>query len=130
MSIYMPMTWQTVVALLACARIGAVHAVIFAGFSAEALADRINDCRSRVLLTADEGRRGGKTIAMKEIADRALERCSGIEHVLVLRRTGNVIPWTTGRDRWWHEEIARVPEYCRPIVLNAEDSLFILYVSM
>ncbi|KAH9974158.1 acetate--CoA ligase [Lactifluus volemus] len=101
-------------ALLACARIGAVHSVVFAGFSAEALRDRINDCKSRVVLTADEGRRGGKTIATKSIVDAALKGCPHVEHVLVLKRTGNQVPWTEGRDKWWHDETAR-------------DPLFILY---
>jgi acetyl-CoA synthetase len=127
-SIYLPMTWQAVAALLACARIGAVHSVVFAGFSAEALRDRINDCKSRVVLTADEGRRGGKTILTKAIVDAALKGCPHVEHVVVLRRTGNKVAWTEGRDIWWHEETARVPNYCTPEVMSAEDPLFILYV--
>ncbi|KAF8480269.1 acetate--CoA ligase [Russula ochroleuca] len=128
-SIYLPMTWQAVAAFLACARIGAIHSVVFAGFSAEALRDRINDCKSRVVLTADEGRRGGKTISTKSIVDLALKGCPQVEHVLVLRRTGNQVPWTQGRDKWWHEETARVPNYCPPEILSAEDPLFILYTS-
>lgn len=127
-SIYLPMTWQAVAAFLACARIGAVHSVVFAGFSAEALRDRINDCNSRIVLTADEGRRGGKTISTKAIVDLALKGCPQVEHVLVLRRTGSEVPWTQGRDKWWHEETARVPNYCPPEILSAEDPLFILYV--
>ena len=123
------MTWQAVAAFLACARIGAVHSVVFAGFSSEALRDRINDCRSRVVLTSDEGRRGGKTIPIKKLADKALEGCSYVEHVLVLKRTGNQVPWTEGRDKWWHEETVKVPNYCPPALLSAEDGLFILYVS-
>ncbi len=118
-SIYLPMTWQAVAAFLACARIGAVHSVVFAGFSAEALRDRINDCKSRIVLTTDEGRRGGKTIATKAIVDSALKGCPHVEHVLVLKRTGN---------EWWHEETARVPNYCPPESMSAEDPLFILYV--
>ncbi|KAF7303941.1 Acetyl-coenzyme A synthetase [Mycena indigotica] len=129
-SIYLPTTWHAAVALLACARIGAIHSVVFAGFSAEALRDRINDCQSRVLITCDEGRRGGKAIATKAIADAALEACHGIvEHVLVLKRTGGKINWTEGRDRWWDEEMAKVPKYCPPRVMSAEDPLFILYTS-
>ncbi|KAI0252865.1 acetate--CoA ligase [Lactifluus subvellereus] len=128
-SVYLPMTWQAVAAFLACARVGAVHSVVFAGFSAEALRDRINDCKSRVVLTADEGRRGGKTIATKAIVDSALKGCPHVEHVLVLRRTGNEVPWTEGRDKWWHQETARVPNYCPPEVMAAEDPLFILYTS-
>ncbi|KAI9459202.1 hypothetical protein BJY52DRAFT_1267000 [Lactarius psammicola] len=115
--IYLPMAWQAVAAFLACARIGA------------SLRDRVNDCKSRVVLTSDEGRRGGKTIATKAIVDSALKQCPDVEHVLVLKRTGNDVPWTQGRDKWWHEETARVPSYCPPVVMSAEDPLFILYTS-
>lgn len=128
-SVYLPMTWQAVAAFLACARIGAIHSVVFAGFSSESLRDRILDCKSRVLLTSDEGRRGGKTIATKAIVDAALKESPCVEHVLVLRRTGNEVPWTPGRDLWWHEETTKVPNYCPPEVMAAEDPLFILYVS-
>ncbi|TFY75948.1 hypothetical protein EWM64_g8064 [Hericium alpestre] len=128
-SVYLPMTWQAVAAFLACARIGAIHSVVFAGFSAESLRDRVNDCKSRVLLTSDEGKRGGKTIATKAIVDAALKQCPGVEHVLVLRRTGNAVAWTEGRDLWWHEETAKVPRYCPPEVMASEDPLFILYTS-
>ncbi|KAI0827271.1 acetate--CoA ligase [Trametes gibbosa] len=128
-SVYLPMTWHAVAAFLACARIGAVHSVIFAGFSAESLRDRVQDCKSRVLITSDEGRRGGKTIATKVIADAAIKECPLVEHVLVLRRTGNEVPWTAGRDKWWHEEITKVPRYCAPEVMSSEDPLFILYTS-
>ena len=127
-SMYLPMTWQAVAAFLACARIGAVHSVVFAGFSAEALRDRINDCQSRIVLTADEGRRGGKTIATKAIVDSALNGCPHVEHVLVLKRTGTQVPWTQGRDKWWHEETGRVPNFCPAEPMSAEDPLFILYV--
>lgn len=129
-SVYLPMTWHAVAAFLACARIGAVHSVVFAGFSAESLRDRVQDCKSRVLITSDEGRRGGKTIATKVIADAAIKECPVVEHVLVLKRTGNEVPWTPGRDHWWHEEITKVPSYCPPEVMSAEDPLFILYVSL
>ncbi|KAI0305303.1 hypothetical protein B0F90DRAFT_1809075 [Multifurca ochricompacta] len=128
-SIYLPMTWQAVVAFLACARIGAVHSVVFAGFSAESLRDRVNDCKSRLILTSDEGRRGGKIIATKAIVDSALKQCPHVEHVLVFKRTGNEVPWTQGRDKWWHEETARVPNYCPPEIMASEDPLFILYTS-
>jgi acetyl-CoA synthetase len=128
-SVYLPMTWHAVATFLACARIGAIHSVVFAGFSAEALRDRVQDCQSRVLITSDEGRRGGKTIATKMIVDAALKECPVIKHVLVLKRTGNTIPWTEGRDRWWHDEIAKVPNYCPPEVMASEDPLFILYTS-
>jgi len=128
-SVYMPMTWHAVATFLACARIGAVHSVVFAGFSSESLRDRIKDCKSRVLITSDEGRRGGKTIATKAIVDAALVGCPEVEHVLVLKRTGNPVAWTEGRDKWWHEETLKVSNYCPPEIMAAEDPLFILYVS-
>lgn len=129
-SVYLPMTWQAVAAFLACARIGAVHSVVFAGFSSESLRDRVQDCKSRVLLTSDEGRRGGKSVATKLIVDAALKECPLVEHVLVLKRTGNQVPWTEGRDLWWDEETAKVPNYCPPEIMSSEDPLFILYVSV
>ncbi|KAL1691266.1 acetate--CoA ligase [Schizophyllum commune] len=128
-SIYLPMTWHAVAAFLACARIGAVHSVVFAGFSAESLRDRVLDCGSRVVITSDEGRRGGKTIATKAIVDAALKECPAVEHVVVLKRTGNDVAWTEGRDIWWHEETAKVPNYCPPEIMASEDPLFILYTS-
>ncbi|TDL27840.1 acetate--CoA ligase [Rickenella mellea] len=128
-SVYLPMTWQAVAAFLACARIGAVHSVVFAGFSAESLRDRVQDCSSRVVITTDEGRRGGKTIATKAIVDAALKECPKVEHVLVLKRTGKQVAWTEGRDKWWHEEAVKVPTYCPPEIMSAEDPLFILYTS-
>ena len=128
-SVYMPMAWQAVAAFLACVCIGAVHSVVFAGFSSESLRDHIKDCKSRVLITSDEGRRGGKTIATKAIVDAALKDCPEVEHVLVLKRTGNPVSWTEGRDKWWHEETLKVPNYCPPEIMVAEDPLFILYVS-
>ncbi|KAL5478505.1 ACS2 [Sanghuangporus weigelae] len=128
-SIYLPMTWHAAAAFLACARIGAIHSVVFAGFSAESLRDRVCDCSSRVLITTDEGRRGGKTIATKAIVDAALKECPSVEHVLVLKRTGRQVPWTEGRDKWWHEEAAKVQAYSPPEVMSSEDPLFILYTS-
>jgi acetyl-CoA synthetase len=128
-SVYLPMTWHAVAAFLACARIGAIHSVVFAGFSSESLRDRVQDCRCRVVITSDEGRRGGKSIATKAIVDAALKECPLVEHVLVLKRTGNKVPWTEGRDKWWHEEAQKVPNYCPPEVMASEDPLFILYVS-
>ncbi|EDR02821.1 acetate--CoA ligase [Laccaria bicolor S238N-H82] len=128
-SVYLPMTWQAVAVFLACARIGAVHSVVFAGFSAESLRDRVQDCSSRVVITSDEGRRGGKPIATKAIVDAALRECPLVEHVLVLKRTGGQVGWTEGRDKWYHEEIAKVPNYCPPEIMASEDPLFILYTS-
>ncbi|KAI0342470.1 acetyl-coenzyme a synthetase [Trametopsis cervina] len=128
-SIYLPMTWHAVAAFMACARIGAIHSVVFAGFSSESLRDRINDCKSRVVITSDEGRRGGKSIPIKKLADAAVKGCPVVEHVLVLKRTGGAIEWTEGRDKWWHEETAKVPNYCPPALLSSEDPLFILYTS-
>ncbi|KAF8607099.1 acetate--CoA ligase [Ceratobasidium sp. AG-I] len=128
-SIYLPMTWHAAAAFLACARIGAIHSVIFAGFSAESLRDRVVDCASRVVITTDEGRRGGKTIATKAIVDAALKGAPGVEHVLVLKRTGGNVNMVEGRDKWWHEEAAKVPSYCPPVIVSSEDPLFILYTS-
>jgi len=128
-SIYLPMTWHAAAAFLACARIGAIHSVIFAGFSAESLRDRVVDCQSRVVITTDEGRRGGKTIATKAIVDSALKGAPGVEHVLVLKRTGGDVNMVEGRDKWWHEEAAKVPSYCPPEIMSSEDPLFILYTS-
>jgi hypothetical protein len=128
-SIYLPMTWHAVAAFMACARIGSIHSVVFAGFSAESLRDRITDCKPRVVITSDEGKRGGKTIATKDIVDAALKDCPFVEHVVVLQRTGSEVSWTAERDLWWHEETAKHPSYCPPEVMAAEDPLFILYVS-
>jgi acetyl-CoA synthetase len=93
------------------------------------LAGRVNDCKSRVVITSDEGKRGGKSIATKAIVDAALKDCPHVEHVLVLKRTGNTVPWTEGRDKWWHDEVVGVPNYCPPEVMASEDPLFILYTS-
>ncbi|CAO3692802.1 hypothetical protein G6F70_008525 [Rhizopus microsporus] len=128
-AIYMPMVPEAVFAMLACARIGAVHSVVFAGFSSESLRDRINDCGARVILTSDEGRRGGKNIATKRIVDEALKNTPTIEHVLMLRRTGSEVPFTPGRDLWWHEETLKARPYCCPENVNAEHPLFLLYTS-
>ncbi|KAL0065901.1 acetyl-coenzyme A synthetase 2 [Marasmius tenuissimus] len=131
-SVYLPMTWYAVAAFLACARIGAIHSVVFAGFSSESLRDRIVDCKSRVLITSDEGKRGGKSIATKAIVDVALDsqECKGIvEKVVMLKRTGNQVNFVEGRDLWWHEETAKVSAYCPPETMNSEDPLFILYTS-
>lgn len=127
--IYMPMVPEAAYAMLACARIGALHSVVFAGFSSDSLRDRILDCGARVVLTADEGRRGGKNIATKRIVDAAVKDSPCVEHVLVCRRTGSEIPWTAGRDKWWHEERAKARPYSAPVNVSSEDPLFLLYTS-
>ncbi|KAG2180909.1 hypothetical protein INT43_008489 [Umbelopsis isabellina] len=128
-AIYMPMIPEAIVSLLACARIGAPHSVIFAGFSAESLRDRVVDASAKIVITADEGRRGGKNIATKRIVDDALKACDSVSNVLVYQRTGSEIPWTEGRDLWWHEEMAKARSYCAPERMNSEDPLFLLYTS-
>jgi acetyl-CoA synthetase len=128
-SIYMPMTPELVVAMLACARIGAVHSVIFAGFSAEAIADRNNDARAKVQLTADGSYRRGKQLALKATVDAALTKCSTVKHCVVLRRTGQAIEMQPGRDVWWHELIANQPADLPATPLASEHPLFILYTS-
>jgi len=128
-AIYLPMVPEAAVAFLACARLGAVHSVVFAGFSSEALRDRVNDCNAKFLITTDEAKRGGKTIATKTIVDAALKECPVTEHVLVLRRTGAEVPMQKGRDSWWHEECAAQRPYCPPEIVDSEHPLFILYTS-
>ncbi|GLQ54620.1 acetate--CoA ligase [Devosia nitrariae] len=128
-TIYLPMIPQAAYAMLACARIGAVHSVVFAGFSPEALAGRINDCGSRLVITADEGRRGGKAVALKANVDKALESCPDVETVLVVSNTGSEVAMVAGRDLWLDEEAAGVAGECPPEPMNAEDPLFILYTS-
>lgn len=131
-AIYLPMIPELPIAMLACARIGAPHSVVFAGFSAEALADRINDCQAKLLITADGGYRRGRVVPLKETADRALERCPSIEKVLVVRRIGESQPVSmqSGRDLWWHDVLAGVRErYCPPESVDSEHPLYILYTS-
>ena len=128
-TIYMPMIPETAYAMLACARIGAVHSVVFGGFSPDSLAGRIQDCDSNIVITADEGLRGGKKVPLKGNVDAALKNCPSIKKCLVVRRTGGKIEWTAGRDHWWHEESPKVSAYCTPAEMNAEDPLFILYTS-
>jgi acetyl-CoA synthetase len=127
--IYMPMVPELAIATLACARIGAIHSVVFAGFSAKALADRINDATCNIVLTSDEGYRGSKTTEIKTIVDEALESCPSIEKSIVLRRTGGKVDMKTGRDVWWHEELLNVDANCEAEEMDAEDELFILYTS-
>ncbi|MXY07730.1 MAG: acetate--CoA ligase [Rhodothermaceae bacterium] len=128
-TIYMPMIPEAAAAMLACSRIGAVHSVVFAGFSPEALADRILDCDSTFVITADEGMRGGKRVPLKQNVDRALERCPEVETVLVVKRTGANISWIAGRDQWYHEHVPVASEECPAQAMSAEDPLFILYTS-
>ncbi|SMF78221.1 acetyl-coenzyme A synthetase [Tistlia consotensis] len=128
-TIYMPMVPEAAFAMLACARIGAIHSVVFGGFSPDSLANRIVDCDSNFVITADEGVRGGRKIPLKANTDKALEKCPGVDKVLVLRRTGGQIGWVEGRDLWYHEELAKVSDDCPPEEMNAEDPLFILYTS-
>ncbi len=127
--LYMPMVPELAIAVLACARIGAIHSVVFAGFSATSLADRINDATCNILLTADGSFRGDKKIALKSIADEALESCPSIEKVIVYERTKQEVNWNADRDVWWHEELEKVNEDCSPTILDSEDTLFILYTS-
>ncbi len=134
-TIYLPMIPEAAFSMLACARIGAIHSVVFGGFSAEALAGRIQDCQSSFVITADEGLRAGKRVPLKQNVDDALRSCPTINHVLVVKRTGGQIPWNEGRDLWWGDEresmdeLPRVRWKCAPEVMNAEDPLFILYTS-
>ena len=127
--IYMPMIPEAAYAMLACARIGAVHSVVFGGFSPESLKDRILDSDCRVVITADEGLRGGKTVPLKANTDQALEHCPNVHTVITVRNTGGDIGWTEGRDVWYHEATAEASTQCEPEVMDAEDPLFILYTS-
>ena len=126
--IYMPMTPELAIAVLACARIGAIHSVVFAGFSATALAARINDAECSILLTADGGFRGAKVTPLKDIADEALTSCPSINNCIVLKRTGQDVSWNN-MDLWWHEELEKVNDNCPAEVMDSEDPLFILYTS-
>ncbi|WP_404714005.1 acetate--CoA ligase [Sphingomonas sp. MMS24-J13] len=127
-TVYMPMIPEAAVALLACARIGAIHSVVFGGFSPDALAGRIEDCGSTIVITADEGRRGGKAVPLKKNVDAAAERCT-IEKVIVVRATGGAIEMQPGRDIWYADALAEVSADCAPEPVGAEDPLFILYTS-
>ena len=130
-TLYMPMIPEAAIAMLACARIGAVHSVVFGGFSPEALAGRINDCESNIVITADEGMRGAKTIPLKANVDAAASNplVTSLEKVLVIKNTNNDIAWTEGRDEWLHELEKEVESECPCEEMNAEDPLFILYTS-
>lgn len=127
--IYMPMVPEAAVAMLACARIGAVHSVVFAGFSSSSLADRINDCEAKMVLTSDGNYRGSKQIEVKAVVDEALEKCSTIEKVIVLQRTGQEVTMETGRDIWWHDAVEGKSREFKAVEVDSEDMLFILYTS-
>lgn len=128
-TIYLPMVIEAAVAMLACARIGAIHSVVFGGFSPDSLAGRIQDCASRVLITADEGRRGGRRVALKAHADAALKACPGVECVIVVPVTGAAVPMAAGRDHAYRDLLAKASPDCPPEPMAAEDPLFILYTS-
>jgi acetyl-CoA synthetase len=128
-TIYLPMIPEAAFALLACARIGAVHSVVFAGFSPDALAGRITDCDSTLVITADEGRRGGKAVPLKANVDAALHQCTSVSKVVVVRATGGAVAMQEGRDLWLHEAAAQVSADCPPTPMKAEDPLFVLYTS-
>ncbi len=128
-TLYLPMVPEAAVAMLACARIGAIHSVVFGGFSPEALAGRIVDCDSTIVVTADEGLRGGKAVPLKANVDAALHHCTSVSRVIMLERTGSDVPMTAGRDVRWSDAIAAVSDDCPAEEMNAEDPLFILYTS-
>jgi len=128
-AIYMPMIPELPIAMLACARVGAVHSVVFGGFSAVALADRIADARSKILITADGGYRRGKVVPLKETADVALDKCPTIEKSIVVRRTGEKVGWKEGRDLWWHDLVEKIPSDCPAPAFDSEHPLYILYTS-
>ncbi len=128
-TIYLPMIVEVAIAMLACARIGAIHSVVFGGFSAQSLRDRILDCNSCLVITSDEGLRGGRRVPLKDSCDAALEECPAVGNVIVIRRTGTLIGWVDGRDIWYHDVVGDVSSVCPPEPMNAEDPLFILYTS-
>jgi len=128
-TIYMPMIPEAAYAMLACARIGAIHSVVFGGFSPDSLVNRIQDCDSNVVITADEGLRAGRKVPLKANADAALKSCPSVKTMIVVKRTGGAVTMSPGRDVWYHEECAKVSADCPPEPMNAEDPLFILYTS-
>src|SRR5690349_18819190 len=127
--IYLPMIPEAAYAMLACARLGAVHSVVFGGFSPDSLAGRIKDCGSKMVITADEGLRGGRKVPLKANVDVAIERVGGVDHVVVMRRTGGVVDMKPGRDVYYDEAARQVTDECPWEEMNAEDPLFILYTS-
>ncbi|NPA95288.1 MAG: acetate--CoA ligase [Thermodesulfobacteria bacterium] len=130
-SIYLPMIPELPIAMLACARIGAMHSVVFAGFSAQSLQNRIQDCKAKILITSDAVLRAGRTIPLKPNADEALKECPTVEKCIVVKRAGNEIDMKKGRDSWWHDEMSApdIDDKCDPVSMSAEDILFILYTS-
>lgn len=128
-TIYMPMVPQGVYAMLACTRIGAIHSVVFGGFSPDSIVNRILDCKSEFVITADEGLRGQKVIPLKKNIDEALKKCPDVKKCIVLKRTGGNVPFDTKRDVWYHELTSKMSTTCKPEEMNAEDPLFILYTS-
>ena len=128
-TIYLTMIPELAILMLACVRIGAVHSIIFGGFSADSISGRVNDCESEYIITADEGVRGGKTIPLKYTTDEALLSCPNVKKCIVVQRTGNYINWDSNRDVWYHDLIKDVSSHCEPEEMNAEDPLFILYTS-
>jgi acetyl-CoA synthetase len=128
-TIYLPMIVEAAVAMLACARVGAIHSIVFGGFSPDSLASRVQDCDSTLIITADEGRRGGRKVPLKANADEALLSCPSVKNVIVCKNTGGAIDMQAGRDHWWHALCDGEPTSCEPERMNAEDPLFILYTS-
>ncbi len=128
-TIYLTMIPELAYVMLACVRIGAIHSIIFGGFSAESISGRINDCESDYVITADEGLRGGKIIPLKEITNEALDKCPNVKKCIVVKRTGNYVNMNNDRDVWYHEITKKVSDKCEPEEMNAEDPLFILYTS-
>jgi acetyl-CoA synthetase len=128
-TIYMPMIPEVAVAMLACTRIGAPHSVVFGGFSPDSLRDRINDCKSRIVITADGGYRRGGTVALKRNTDEALKECPSVTSVIVYKRTGQEVAWQNDRDIWWNDFIKDAPAYVKPEPMDAEDMLYLLYTS-
>ena len=128
-TLYLPLIPELMISMLACARIGAVHSVVFGGFSAPALADRITDCKAKVLVTCDGGYRRGRVIPLKESADAALAQCPTVEKVVVVKRTGQPVAWKDDRDLWWHEALKAAPRECPALPFDAEHPLYILYTS-
>lgn len=127
--IYLPMIPEAAVAMLACARVGAIHSIVFGGFSPESLKDRIQDSTCEIVITADEGLRGGRGVPLKTNVDKALTQCPSVKKVIVVKHTGNNIPWKDDRDLWYHQEVQKVSTDCPPEEMDAEDPLFILYTS-